>query len=232
MRHSTSVQEPSLKFLINHPLNLGCDTITMDKMFLFPMKYASRRTGLATHSIRTWEIRYQAVIPRRSSSNRRLYTEGNIKRLQLLKKAVDIGHNISQVAGLRSEQLIRIINLNASKSGKIPEKKPKSGRTACDQFSLSLQHVSNLDTAGLRNTLDQAAVHLTRPALIMSVIVPMAIQIDEMLHNGDLKEINKIMATTIIQSFLWSMLRSFEISETAPKIAIATSVGHHDELEA
>jgi methylmalonyl-CoA mutase cobalamin-binding subunit len=40
------------------------------------------------------------------------------------------------------------------------------------------------------------------------------------------------MTTTVIQSFLWNLLRSAEVSETSSKIVIATPAGHQHELGA
>ncbi|MBW2432184.1 MAG: MerR family transcriptional regulator, partial [Deltaproteobacteria bacterium] len=72
---------------------------------IYTITLVARRCGLSTAIIRAWEQRYQAVRPKRSSSNRRLYNEKDILRLQLLKRAVDSGHRISQVANLPSEEL-------------------------------------------------------------------------------------------------------------------------------
>ena len=78
---------------------------------IFPIRYVVRQSGLTAHVIRVWERRYQAVVPRRTDTNRRLYSESDVKRLQLLKKAVDAGHSISQVANMNAEELMRLINL-------------------------------------------------------------------------------------------------------------------------
>ena len=77
----------------------------MDKDSIYTIRYVSQRTGLTSHVIRAWEKRYKAVVPYRSPKNRRLYSEEDVQRLQLLKSATDAGHSISQVAQLDSKEL-------------------------------------------------------------------------------------------------------------------------------
>jgi MerR family transcriptional regulator, light-induced transcriptional regulator len=66
----------------------------------YPMRVVVRRTGLNASLLRAWERRYGAVDPGRSDGGQRLYSEDDIRKLNLLREAVDAGHNISQVAEL------------------------------------------------------------------------------------------------------------------------------------
>ena len=45
---------------------------------LFPIRYVSRQTGLTPHVIRAWENRYGAVTPKRTDTNRRVYSNADI----------------------------------------------------------------------------------------------------------------------------------------------------------
>ncbi|TVP44360.1 MAG: MerR family transcriptional regulator [Gemmatimonadales bacterium] len=69
------------------------------------MRVVVRRTGLNASLLRAWERRYGAVDPGRSDGGQRLYSEDDIRKLSLLREAVDAGHNISQVAELSLEGL-------------------------------------------------------------------------------------------------------------------------------
>ena len=70
-----------------------------------PIGVVSRRTGLKPDLIRAWERRYGAVAPGRSDTRRRFYSDADIARLQLLKRVVDTGRSIGQVANLSNEEL-------------------------------------------------------------------------------------------------------------------------------
>jgi DNA-binding transcriptional MerR regulator/methanogenic corrinoid protein MtbC1 len=204
----------------------------MNSNIVFPIRYVARQTGLTTHLIRVWERRYRAVIPQRTDSNRRIFTEGDIRRLQLLKKTVDAGHNISQVANLTSEELMQLINLDSpdiAGGSSDAKKKPLDATYFC---KLSLASVTHLDPAGLEATLDQAAVHLTKPELINDVIVPLCRKMGELWKRGDLKVITEHLAIPVIRAFLWNLLRLTQVSEGSSKIVISTPSGEMHELGA
>jgi len=51
---------------------------------IHPMRIVARRTGLSSHVIRAWERRHNAIEPARTPTNRRLYSDNDIERLQKL----------------------------------------------------------------------------------------------------------------------------------------------------
>ena len=61
---------------------------------MHPIKVVSRRTGLTPHVIRAWEKRYHAVTPKRTRTNRRVYTDEDVERLLLLRRATLAGRSI------------------------------------------------------------------------------------------------------------------------------------------
>jgi len=203
----------------------------MGKKNLYPIRYVSQRTGLTPHVIRAWENRYQAVVPHRSAKNRRLYSEDDVVRLQLLKTITDAGHSISQVAQLESTELQ---NLAQQDAAEIPRRRrqkalPTKPATPGDYFKQCLAAVLNLDPNALEHSYDRAAIDLTRPALLRDLIAPLFKEIGKLWHGGSLKIVNEHMATTVTRHFLLSMLQSTQILEPAPKIVIATTVGQwHD----
>ena len=198
---------------------------------IYPIGYVSQRTELSTHLIRVWEKRYCAVVPKRTDSNRRLFSKADIKRLQLLKQAVEAGHSISQISKLSSKELMRLINDNLSNKDIYPVNTRKS--TYAPYFlKLSFDSISQLNADGLERALDEAAVHLPKLELINSVIVPLLTRVGNLWRQGELKIIYEHMATPIIRSLLWNLLRSTEVSKVAPHIVIATPVNHKHELGA
>ena len=203
----------------------------MDKKNLYPIRYVSQRTGLTPHVIRAWENRYQAVVPHRSAKNRRLYSEDEVLRLKLLKSITDAGQTISQVAQLDSADLQKLAQQDKAE---IPRTRPKYGgpsepAVAADYFKQCLAAVLNLDPDGLERSYDRAAVDLTRPVLLKDLIVLLFKEIGKLWHGGSLKIVNEHMATTVTRNFLLGMLRSTQISDPAPIIVVATTVGQwHD----
>jgi DNA-binding transcriptional MerR regulator/methylmalonyl-CoA mutase cobalamin-binding subunit len=197
-----------------------------------PIRYVSQRTGLTTHLIRMWEKRYKAVVPQRSETNRRLYSDADINRLQLLQKVVKAGHSISQVASLSVKELRQLAGSELPFDPGVPSTTENRSLSAEHFYEISLASVVNLDVNGLETALSQAAVHLTRLELIEAVIVPLCGKLGELWKRGELKIINEHMATPVIRAFLWDMLRSTRFSEGSPKIIISTPLGQPHELGA
>ena len=206
----------------------------MDKKGVYAIRYVSRRTGLTPHVIRAWEKRYQAVVPLRSPKNRRLYSEDDVQRLLLLKRVADEGHNISHIAKLDSSELLELAQQKASMT---PWALNNNGRhlqqkAAQDYRSECLSAVINLDPDRLNQSYDQAAVDLTRSALLKEVIVPLFEEIGNLWRNGSLKIINEHMATSVTRTVLLNMLRATAVSDSAPRIVIATAVGQWHDMGA
>ena len=206
----------------------------MDKKGVYAIRYVSQRTGLTPHVIRAWEKRYQAVIPRRSPKNRRLYSEDDVGRLQLLKRVTDAGHSISQVSKLNSSELAELDQQDAPMT---PWPSKNDGlhlqrKAAQDYRSECLSAVINLDPDRLNRAYDQAAVDLTRSALLKEIIVPLFQEIGSLWRNGSLKIINEHMATSVTRTLLLNMLRATAVSDSAPRIVIATAVGQWHDIGA
>jgi len=206
----------------------------MDTKCIYPIRYAARRTQLTPHVIRAWEKRYQAVIPQRSPKNRRLYSEENIQRLQLLKQITDAGHNISQVAGLDATELL---DLAQRENLSVPGQSEKMVRTTQpaavdDYYKKCLDAIHRLDPNALESTYDQAVIDLTKPALLKDLIIPLFEEIGNLWRKGALKIVNEHLATMVTRNFLVSMHRAAEIADSAPRILIATPVGQWHDIGA
>lgn len=71
----------------------------------FRIGAVSRLTSVAPGTLRVWERRYGTVIPFRSETGTRLYSQDDVGRLVLLKALVDRGNAISSVANLSKAEL-------------------------------------------------------------------------------------------------------------------------------
>jgi DNA-binding transcriptional MerR regulator/methylmalonyl-CoA mutase cobalamin-binding subunit len=212
----------------------------METPISHPIRYVALQTGLKPYLIRTWEVRYRAVCPKRTDSNRRLYSDDDVKRLKLLKMAVDCGHAISSVVPLSNQDLQALVEQarndrqGSDAIGPTVSSGPRdiTQQVMAHAVESALARIIQLDPHGLEVVLSEAAVELPRQAFLQSVIVPIFTRIGELWRSGELKIVNEHMASAIVRSMLWDMLRSIEISETAPRIVVATPVGHRHELGA
>lgn len=201
---------------------------------LYAIRYAAQRTNLTPHVIRAWEKRYKAVVPQRSEKNRRLYSEEDVQRLHLLKIITDAGHNISQVAQLKPDELEHLARQENILNPPSRNKQPKTAQpvSADDYYARCLAAVRNLDSDRLERSYDQAAVDLTRTVLVRDLIMPLFEEIGNLWRKGSLKIVNEHMASAVTRNLLVNMLRAAGTTGPAPRILIATSVGQWHDIGA
>jgi len=139
-----------------------------------PIKVVAQRTGLSPHLIRIWEKRYATIRPERSGGNQRLYSDEDIERLALLRRAVDAGHSIRTVAVLDTTQLRALVE-SVSRPALIFPAGAGAARTvnspAKDSAAFiesAFVAVSQLDSAKLERALEEALVDFAGCAVIIS----------------------------------------------------------------
>ncbi len=65
----------------------------------------AKLTGVSVHTLRKWEDRYDAVTPARTTGGERAYSQADVERLQLIKRLVDRGLPLREVARQPMEAL-------------------------------------------------------------------------------------------------------------------------------
>jgi len=70
-----------------------------------PIGAVTQLTGISSHTLRKWESRYAAVVPVRTESGRRLYTQQQVRKLVRLRDLIRQGHQIGQLSALSEVEL-------------------------------------------------------------------------------------------------------------------------------
>jgi len=202
-----------------------------------PIGVVTGRTGLSPELLRAWERRYGAVVPGRSPKGRRLYSDLDIERLRLLRRLVDAGRRISDVArlsivdlrGLESEDLES--RLSQAKTAEVVG----ATRGTAEVTSLiarAMEAVENLDRHALDKVLGEASLSLSRSQLRSDLLVSTLRMIGERWHAGTLRVGHEHMASEVIHAFLFSLHQRRPLAENAPRMIVATPSGSHHELGA
>ncbi len=199
----------------------------------YEIKYVSQRTGLSTHRIRAWERRYNAVEPGRTATDRRIYSEVDIRRLQLLRRAVDGGHRISKISHLGLEELLKLVNRHLAPAI-APSSIDRSSASFDEQDFIpsAFQAIETLNAPHLKHILTRAVVVLSRRRFIEGLIVPLMEQVGLAWVQGRLKIAHEHLASAVIRAILNSMLQDLEGREGDARIVISTPSGQHHELGA
>lgn len=197
------------------------------------IKMVSRRTGLSPHVIRVWEKRYGAVVPERTSTNRRRYSEAEIERLQLLRVATAAGHTIGNVARLATPALQELVAQSEEIASRRPgRRRPTAAQTGPDFLADCLQAVEQHDAHRLDSILTRAGVSLGHHGLLQQVAAPLTQKVGEMWREGKLTAAHEHFATAALRTFLGNVSRPFALSENAPTVVVCTPAGQLHEMGA
>ena len=197
----------------------------------YSMQVAVRRTGLTSHAIRVWERRYQAVVPHRTDSNRRLYTDADIQRLKLLRQATKNGHSIGHIAQMPTADLEELLRADEPIQPKPAEFRPSAttGAEAAIYVERCLSAIRALNAAALEEELAQASISLSQIKFLEEVIGPLQQLIGELWQDGSLRISEEHLATAVVRTFVGNMQRKSQVPPTGSGLIATTPTGQlHD----
>ncbi len=197
----------------------------------YPIQVAARLSGVSAYVIRIWEQRYRAVEPKRTHSNRRLYSPRDIERLRMLRDATHAGHSIGQVAALSSDKLAKL--LGASSGVGLPQTRVAVGVPTEGGFlDDCIAAIRALDDQALQDSLKRSAVALGTMGMLQRVLAPLSQNLGELWRAGTLTAAHEHFATAALRVFLGNSARPFGAMDQAAVLVVATPAGQVHELGA
>lgn len=189
----------------------------------------SRRTGISQLVLRAWERRYSAVVPERTATGRRRYSDEDLKKLILLQTLTGAGHRIGDVANLPEEELRHL-------ASELPADTAVATRGGPHEVSELLEGAlaatSTLDARGFEQILERALLDLSKPVLRTQFLAPLLSEIGSRWRDGRFRVAHEHMATAIVTSFLSNLNSRQHTASGAPLVAVATPSGQRHELGA
>lgn len=184
----------------------------------YPISAVAKLTGLPLDTLRAWERRYGAVVPTRSPRGR-LYSEEQIKRLILLRQAVEQGHSIGQVAGIRDRALRELLENGTSLASTQPAKTAPSP----DLLIPVLRAIERYDYAAADREINRLAAAIASPRnLVHQVALPLMHTIGERWHDGKCSIAQEHMLSSLLSALLVSMVRTYSPSNPPARVLLAT----------
>ncbi|HEX2188656.1 MAG TPA: MerR family transcriptional regulator, partial [Longimicrobiaceae bacterium] len=135
-----------------------------------PIRVAADRTGLSLDLLRVWERRYGVVSPGRTEDGQRLYSDADVERLRLLRRATERGRSIGRVAKLATEELGELVR--EDEAARVAGA-PAVGRGAGAHLERAVAAVREMDPAGLETGLRRAVVALSAAEFVDGVAAPL-----------------------------------------------------------
>jgi methanogenic corrinoid protein MtbC1 len=184
------------------------------------------RTGLTADVLRAWERRYGAVRPRRSPGGQRRYSEEDVARLGLMRRATLGGHSIAGIARLDLPALeALVLEPPAMPDGAPPE--------AADALVAALLAATErLDAEGLEAVLKRGVFALGGAALVDHVVGRFLREVGARWQHGTLSPAHEHLASAIVRRVLAWITEAYVAGAEAPCLVVATPAGELHELGA
>lgn len=194
-----------------------------------------QRTGLSAHVLRAWERRYGAVEPGRTEGGQRLYSDADLVRLRLLKRATEGGRPIGSVAELPTDELAALVGEDGGVGvggGGAETGEGLASSRAAPHLEACLAAADRMDVAGLRAELMRAVVKLSAPTFVTAVVGPLLQRVGDLWERGSLRPAQEHVVSTAVRQVLDWLLGRYEAPAGAPLLVAGTPAGELHEFGA
>jgi methanogenic corrinoid protein MtbC1 len=191
-----------------------------------PVRTVIGRTGLSADLLRAWERRYDAVRPQRSKGGQRLYSEQDVARLTLLRRASLAGHSIGEVARLDITALEALLDEPPADAAlHIPDAVAMLVREA-------IGATERLEAAALEAILKRGALALGATTFVDDVVSRFLTDVGDRWHDGEMSPAHEHLASSVTRRVLDWVVEAHVVSPRAPRLVVATPAGERHELGA
>ena len=197
-----------------------------------PIQVVARRTGLTADVIRAWERRYQAITPQRAANSRRLYSDLDVEKLTLLRRATTAGRRIGDIANLSMEELYRLVENDenaAAQTRNLPSQRPNTG-SVMEHFEECLDAINHMQPSALKASLVKAANTLGIPFLLEDLLRPLIAYIRDECRRGNMRLSQERMATSMVRSYMCTLTASENTHDHHYNLVVTTPMGQQYDL--
>lgn len=202
----------------------------------YPMRVVQRLTGLPPDTIRAWERRYGAIRPKRSAGKTRHFSDEDVRRLILLRQAVDRGHRIGSIAKLSEAKLAELVDQERSfatahhgTSGSADDGSDAAFEVLRQEYIAAIKRFDVPRASGL---VTRASALLDREAFIYRVVSPTLREIGNAWEAGELSPAHEHLVSAQIRGLLDTLVRQHTALPGAPKVVVTTPPGENHEFGA
>lgn len=195
-----------------------------------PIGVVTARTGLSRHVLRAWENRYGVVEPERSEGGHRLYSDAEVRRLQLLHDLTEGGRRIGQIAGLSTDELEALHAEDRREAVGVPSAVDMDGAASIRDAALGA--VERFDAPEFEAILRRAALQLSAGILVDEVLAPTLREIGAAWERGELSPAQEHLATAVVVRTLSWMMDQYEPDPDGEVLLSGTPEGEKHELGA
>jgi methanogenic corrinoid protein MtbC1 len=168
------------------------------------------------------------VAPKRHESGKRLYSDEDIARLSLLRRAVQHGLRIKEAAAHTDEELREF--LQAGEEIPLRAGEQTKGGDAARLLEQCKAAVSAFDATALEGALQRARVELSMPAFIEDLLAPLIEWTGHAWSEGKLRIFEEHLVTRVLRTEIATELRN--VRGDVATLVVTTPAGETHELGA
>lgn len=183
------------------------------------VKAASQLSGVAEHTLRAWERRYQAIEPSRTESGRRLYSMQDVDRLKLLAALLDQGYSIGVIAKLPDSDLRSMLGTLT-----VPTAQASGGQKFVQADPIARIHAAEIVHAVAEFQMDLMDQGLSRAravlgvrSFVLDVVSPVLSEVGQRSILGEWTIAQEHAFSAILRDHLGQVLRSFGVFKAEGK---------------
>ena len=177
-----------------------------------------RDSGIARDTLRIWERRYGFPEPLRNDKGERMYPEGQLRRLQRIRRLLDQGLRPGKVVALNDD------DLDLLEAELYPD---ESSSDSIEHILTVLQTSGGLELeAALTETYQQQGMQV----FITETVIPLLYVVGERWAKGKLQIFEEHLLSEVLTRFLNSEISAIQKTSMKPRVLLATLPGEEHTL--
>lgn len=191
----------------------------------YPIRAVSKLTGIGIDTLRAWERRYGAVTPARDDRGR-LYSDADVARLRLLRRALAAGHSVGRIARLSDGELRALAGTATQPAAAAA---PTRARAALDADTLA-DAIARIDGAAIDHEFSRLAAALPPIELVRDVLMP---ALEKVAHDCQGRPggiAREHLVSSALRNLLGSFLRLYARRGASTRLLFATLSGDRHEI--
>jgi methanogenic corrinoid protein MtbC1 len=193
----------------------------------------ARRTGLSPDVLRVWERRHEAVTPQRSEGGTRLYSEAQVRRLEMLAGLVGSGHRIGRLARLDEDALAELFFAGAVR-GEVTEPLARVVEDSGSPPSVLIESVcralETVDSATVERLLTPVYLSLGARRFTLDMAIPLLREIGDRWEAGTLSVAAEHAAVAVLRTLLGGAIQRRPERDPRERAVFATPSGQRHEF--
>lgn len=177
-------------------------------------------TGIKAHTIRIWEKRYKILVPERTETNIRHYSEDELKYLMNISLLNKNGCKISKLAAHSQEEVSELVARQFDQSS-CTEKKTDT----------LVRHLIDLDTTGFENSLDEMINEFGLQSTVVDIINPFMQKVGWLWQAGSITPVHEHFASNIIRTKLLRAITDEKIEQSEKPLKYTLFLPENEQHE-